>query len=190
MSLVLLLLAFVFGHYQTRLDVYMTWPQTFLFSCDHMQIYSHAFKKISTIVILLIAICYYLLKTLFYARNIYLIPNDILDWVYAFRYVFLIESPLDRKICVCLSRPLLNIFNNIFIDNYLNVIDLYLIVILMVLGKNPKPICINPPRLRNLKVCAKFYNIFFPGRNFHFCLAMTGQWRQFELFNMAFDCLR
>ncbi|KAI8438264.1 hypothetical protein MSG28_010859, partial [Choristoneura fumiferana] len=57
-------------------------------------------------------------------------------------------------------------------------------------GKNPKPICINPPRLRNLKVCAKFYNIFFPGRNFHFCLAMTGQWGQFELFNMAFDCLR
>ncbi|XP_063357951.1 uncharacterized protein LOC134647530 [Cydia amplana] len=57
-------------------------------------------------------------------------------------------------------------------------------------GKNPKPICINPPRLKNLKVCAKFYNVFFPGRNFHFCLAMTGQWRQFELFNMAFDCLR
>ncbi|XP_063616664.1 uncharacterized protein LOC134789909 [Cydia splendana] len=57
-------------------------------------------------------------------------------------------------------------------------------------GKNPKPICINPPRLRNLKVCAKFYNVFFPGRNFHFCLAMTGQWRQLELFNMAFDCLR
>ncbi|XP_063548857.1 uncharacterized protein LOC134756017 isoform X1 [Cydia strobilella] len=57
-------------------------------------------------------------------------------------------------------------------------------------GKNPKPICINPPRLTNLKVCAKFYNVFFPGRNFHFCLAMMGQWRQFELFNMAFDCLR
>ncbi|KAM3967592.1 uncharacterized protein ACR2FA_011143 [Aphomia sociella] len=57
-------------------------------------------------------------------------------------------------------------------------------------GKNPKPICISPPRLPNLKVCAKMYDVFFPGRNFHFCLAMTGQWRSLELFNMAFDCLR
>ncbi|XP_059048142.1 uncharacterized protein LOC131843493 [Achroia grisella] len=57
-------------------------------------------------------------------------------------------------------------------------------------GKNPKPICISPPRLSNLKVCAKMYDVFFPGRNFHFCLAMTGQWRSVELFNMAFDCLR
>ncbi|KAJ8735425.1 hypothetical protein PYW07_007045 [Mythimna separata] len=57
-------------------------------------------------------------------------------------------------------------------------------------GKNPRPICISPPRMNNLKVCAKFYNVFFPGRNFHFCLAMTGQWRSFELFNFAFDCLR
>ncbi|KAG7310890.1 hypothetical protein JYU34_003722 [Plutella xylostella] len=57
-------------------------------------------------------------------------------------------------------------------------------------GKNPKPICISPPRLSNMKVCAKFYNVFFPGRNFHFCLAMNGQWQQLELFNMAFNCLR
>ncbi|KAJ2947742.1 hypothetical protein O0L34_g9517 [Tuta absoluta] len=57
-------------------------------------------------------------------------------------------------------------------------------------GKNPKPICIHPPRMNNLKVCAKFYNVFFPGRNFHFCLAMNGQWRSLELFNVAFDCLR
>ncbi|XP_026320206.1 uncharacterized protein LOC113230476 isoform X2 [Hyposmocoma kahamanoa] len=57
-------------------------------------------------------------------------------------------------------------------------------------GKNPRPICISPPRMNNLKVCAKFYNVFFPGRNFHFCLAMFGQWRKLELFNMAFDCLR
>uniref|UniRef100_A0A2A4IY58 DUF4773 domain-containing protein n=1 Tax=Heliothis virescens TaxID=7102 RepID=A0A2A4IY58_HELVI len=57
-------------------------------------------------------------------------------------------------------------------------------------GKNPRPICISPPRMNNLKVCAKFYNVFFPGRNFHFCLAMTGHWRSFELFNFAFDCLR
>ncbi|XP_031769155.2 uncharacterized protein LOC113518039 [Galleria mellonella] len=57
-------------------------------------------------------------------------------------------------------------------------------------GKNPKPMCISPPRLSNLKVCAKMYDVYFPGRNFHFCLAMTGQWRSVELFNMAFDCLR
>ncbi|XP_050671101.1 uncharacterized protein LOC126969601 isoform X1 [Leptidea sinapis] len=57
-------------------------------------------------------------------------------------------------------------------------------------GKNPKPICINPPRMPNLKVCGRFYNVFFPGRNFHFCLAMNGKWRQLELFNFVFDCLR
>ncbi|CAK1601796.1 unnamed protein product [Parnassius mnemosyne] len=57
-------------------------------------------------------------------------------------------------------------------------------------GKNPRPVCISPPRMPNLKVCARFYNIFFPGRNFHFCLAMNGQWRSVELFNLAFDCLR
>ncbi|XP_052737626.1 uncharacterized protein LOC112042996 [Bicyclus anynana] len=57
-------------------------------------------------------------------------------------------------------------------------------------GKNPRPICISPPRLTNLKVCAQFYNIFFPGRNFHFCLAMNGKWRSLQLFNFAFDCLR
>ncbi|XP_050362247.1 uncharacterized protein LOC126781344 [Nymphalis io] len=57
-------------------------------------------------------------------------------------------------------------------------------------GKNPRPICISPPRIPNLKVCAKFYNVFFPGRNFHFCLAMSGKWRSFTLFNFAFDCLR
>ncbi|CAH2239528.1 jg21532 [Pararge aegeria aegeria] len=57
-------------------------------------------------------------------------------------------------------------------------------------GKNPRPICISPPRLSNLKVCAQFYNVFFPGRNFHFCLAMNGKWRSLQLFNFAFDCLR
>ncbi|XP_038207768.1 uncharacterized protein LOC119829371 [Zerene cesonia] len=57
-------------------------------------------------------------------------------------------------------------------------------------GKNPRPICINPPRMPNLKICARFYNVFFPGRNFHFCLAMTGKWRALELFNLVFDCLR
>ncbi|XP_045450567.1 uncharacterized protein LOC123659367 [Melitaea cinxia] len=57
-------------------------------------------------------------------------------------------------------------------------------------GKNPRPICISPPRISSLKVCAKFYNVFFPGRNFHFCLAMSGKWRSFQLFNFVFDCLR
>ncbi|KPI97546.1 hypothetical protein RR46_07293 [Papilio xuthus] len=57
-------------------------------------------------------------------------------------------------------------------------------------GKNPRPMCISPPRMPNLKVCARLYNVFFPGRNFHFCLAMNGRWRSVELFNIAFDCLR
>lgn len=63
-------------------------------------------------------------------------------------------------------------------------------VIRIFVGKNPKPICISPPRLSNLKVCARFYDVYFPGRNFHFCLAMNGLWRSLQLFNMAFDCLR
>lgn len=72
-----------------------------------------------------------------------------------------------------------------------NIYYRYIYILLhLFIGKNPRPICISPPRISNLKVCAKFYNVFFPGRNFHFCLAMSGKWGSFQLFNFVFDCLR
>jgi hypothetical protein len=31
-------------------------------------------------------------------------------------------------------------------------------------GKNPPPICVNPPRFPIIEVCAKFHNVYFAGR--------------------------
>ncbi|XP_059614298.1 uncharacterized protein LOC132260292 [Phlebotomus argentipes] len=57
-------------------------------------------------------------------------------------------------------------------------------------GKNPPPICINPPRIGFIEVCANFYDIYFVGRNMHVCMEMGGYFQGFELFTRSFDCLR
>ncbi|XP_038113999.1 uncharacterized protein LOC6054296 [Culex quinquefasciatus] len=57
-------------------------------------------------------------------------------------------------------------------------------------GKNPKPVCINPPRLDFIEVCARFYDLHFIGRNMHVCLEMNGNFEGFELFSRQFNCLR
>uniref|UniRef100_A0A1B0CMQ9 Putative secreted protein n=1 Tax=Lutzomyia longipalpis TaxID=7200 RepID=A0A1B0CMQ9_LUTLO len=57
-------------------------------------------------------------------------------------------------------------------------------------GKNPPPICVNPPRIGFIEVCANFYDIYFVGRNMHVCLEMGGYFQGFELFSRSFDCLR
>ena len=41
-------------------------------------------------------------------------------------------------------------------------------------GKNPRPICISPPRFGDwLEMCAKFHDIYFIGRNMHICLDVS-----------------
>lgn len=49
-------------------------------------------------------------------------------------------------------------------------------------GKNPRPICISPPRFdRWLELCAKFHDIYFVGRNMHLCLDVSATLGDFDL---------
>uniref|UniRef100_A0A182JXX7 DUF4773 domain-containing protein n=1 Tax=Anopheles christyi TaxID=43041 RepID=A0A182JXX7_9DIPT len=57
-------------------------------------------------------------------------------------------------------------------------------------GKNPKPICVNPPRFDFIEVCANFYDVYFVGRNMHVCMEMNGNFQGYELFSRSFNCLR
>lgn len=50
-------------------------------------------------------------------------------------------------------------------------------------GKNPRPICVEPPRFPYIEVCANFYDVYFVGRNIHVCLEMNGNVGGFEIFN-------
>lgn len=50
-------------------------------------------------------------------------------------------------------------------------------------GRNPPPVCVRPPRLPFIEVCATFYDLFFAGRNMHVCLEMGGYFQGFQLFN-------
>lgn len=49
-------------------------------------------------------------------------------------------------------------------------------------GKNPRPICISPPRFGSfLEMCAKFHDIYFIGRNMHICLDISATIGDFDL---------
>lgn len=49
-------------------------------------------------------------------------------------------------------------------------------------GKNPRPICISPPRFEQwLEMCAKFHDIYFIGRNMHICLDISATIGDFDL---------
>lgn len=50
-------------------------------------------------------------------------------------------------------------------------------------GKNPRPVCVNPPRFDYVEVCARFYDLYFVGRNVHVCLEMNGSFEGYELFS-------
>lgn len=57
-------------------------------------------------------------------------------------------------------------------------------------GKNPAPICVNPPRFPFIEVCATIYDVYFFGRNVHACMEFGGYFQGYELFSRNFDCLR
>lgn len=57
-------------------------------------------------------------------------------------------------------------------------------------GRNPAPICVNPPRFPFVQVCATFYDVYFFGRNVHACMEFGGYFEGFELFSRSFDCVR
>lgn len=50
-------------------------------------------------------------------------------------------------------------------------------------GRNPRPICVNPPRFDFIEVCANFHDIYFVGRNMHICLEMNANFQGYELYN-------
>lgn len=51
-------------------------------------------------------------------------------------------------------------------------------------GKNPRPICISPPRFdRLVEICAKFHDIYFIGRNMHICLDLAASIGDYDLFD-------
>jgi Domain of unknown function (DUF4773) len=49
-------------------------------------------------------------------------------------------------------------------------------------GKNPPPVCVTPPRLPIIEVCAKFHDVYFAGRNMHVCLDVSANFQGYELF--------
>lgn len=49
-------------------------------------------------------------------------------------------------------------------------------------GKNPRPICISPPRFDNwIEMCARFHDIYFVGRNMHVCLDVSASLGEFDI---------
>lgn len=49
-------------------------------------------------------------------------------------------------------------------------------------GKNPRPICISPPRFNQwIEMCARFHDIYFVGRNMHLCLDISATLGDFDL---------
>lgn len=50
--------------------------------------------------------------------------------------------------------------------------------------------CVRVPRIRQVKFCARFSNIYFTGPNMHICMDADINWDNYQLFQMSFDCFR
>lgn len=50
-------------------------------------------------------------------------------------------------------------------------------------GRNPRPICVHPPRFNIIEVCANFHDIYFVGRNMHVCLSMDASFQGYQLYD-------
>ncbi|XP_001952532.2 uncharacterized protein LOC100161176 [Acyrthosiphon pisum] len=59
-------------------------------------------------------------------------------------------------------------------------------------GRNPRPICVPifPPAWTRSRVCLKFSNLYFVGRNVHMCLSMEAQTEKKPVFAVDFNCVR
>ncbi|XP_027844215.2 uncharacterized protein LOC114124959 [Aphis gossypii] len=59
-------------------------------------------------------------------------------------------------------------------------------------GRNPRPICVPifPPAWTRSRVCLKFSNVYFVGRNVHLCLSLEAQTEKKPVFDVDFNCVR
>ncbi|XP_050520985.1 uncharacterized protein LOC126894197 [Daktulosphaira vitifoliae] len=61
----------------------------------------------------------------------------------------------------------------------------------VVSGRNPRPLCVPIfPVWTRSRVCLKFSDIYFIGRNIHMCLGMETQTNQRPTFSVEFNCIR
>lgn len=67
-----------------------------------------------------------------------------------------------------------------------------LTTIVVHIGRNPRPICVPifPPAWTRSRVCLKFSNVYFVGRNVHLCLSMEAQTEKKPVFAVDFNCVR
>lgn len=79
---------------------------------------------------------------------------------------------------MCINRSMLTIVNNI--------------IFITVTGRNPRPICVPifPPAWTRSRVCLKFSNVYFVGRNVHLCLSLEAQTEKKPVFDVDFNCVR
>lgn len=78
----------------------------------------------------------------------------------------------------CINRSMLTIINDI--------------IFITVTGRNPRPICVPifPPAWTRSRVCLKFSNVYFVGRNVHLCLSLEAQTEKKPVFDVDFNCVR
>lgn len=50
-------------------------------------------------------------------------------------------------------------------------------------GRNPEPLCYSPPILQDLKICSRFYDLYFVGSNMNICFDITGDYKKKEIFH-------
>lgn len=97
-------------------------------------------------------------------------------------------------ICGCCTGFLLNIFRSKACMNITYIPEEFAFEVKMLMndrvlyknmlsGRNPRPICVRPPRLDFIEMCAKFSDVYFIGRNMHFCLSMEASLGGFDIFD-------
>ncbi|VVC34254.1 Domain of unknown function DUF4773 [Cinara cedri] len=62
----------------------------------------------------------------------------------------------------------------------------------VVSGRNPRPICVPifPPAWTRSRVCLKFSDVYFVGRNVHVCMSMEAQTEKRPVLAFNFNCVR
>ncbi|KAG8228330.1 hypothetical protein J437_LFUL009375 [Ladona fulva] len=65
-----------------------------------------------------------------------------------------------------------------------------MIVSSFVEGRNPRPVCVSPPRISLAKLCIKLHDVFLVGRNVHACVNVEGLFNKNVIFGGTMGCMR